>query len=163
MYKNLVIAILLMGCFGCKSPKEKTILENFKSVDSSLNKTSESMRTVAKIKTIDTTGKLLTTVFDSARYLIHVLKRKLNILDPSGERMGPSDSLILDKETEMLYEKMRRIYSMDTASEMKLTMSKDQWRQRYFRSVPTYASHTLLSKFNLDIILIEQRFGNNSK
>src|SRR4051812_960657 len=110
MRRNFYFLFLVLA--GCQSTEREHSLEEFKAVDSSLKADLDSLE-VPEHRSFDTTGKILSTVFDSTLFQIFMLKKKLAEADPTLEQLDIGDSLIIESpEGRNLYRRMKTCYEL---------------------------------------------------
>ena len=145
---------LLLVLIGCQSAERNTPLEKFKAVDSSLKKAQNNLEPSVR-RSFDSSGKLLSSVFDSTLFQIFRLKKKLAKTDPSLGRLDMGDSLIIEsREGRDLYRRMKACLDLSKNKgnlQNEFSFSETEWLRRYFHNIPTIAIITILSKFQADI------------
>jgi hypothetical protein len=172
-------AIILLCCFfSCTTPEERkkdTILQNFKKVDSSLQKTNEAMdesNTSEGVWTLDKAALAQLARTDS--FLVTAIE-EMERSDPSGERLNVAEKMLFKTPRgKELYTGMLEVYAIgkvysSTAEQKKFFEEAAQpaprgenlgpeeaWQQAYFKSVPTVVARTLMQKFRNDVRQVEK-------
>jgi hypothetical protein len=155
MRRNFYFLFLVLS--GCRPTDREHSLEEFKAVDSSLKADLDSLE-VPEQRSFDTTGKILSTVFDSTLFQIFMLKKKLAEADPTLEQLVIGDSVIIESsEGCNLYRRMKTCYELSKGTAFiknpnsEFSLGEEIWQDRYFHIVPTIAVITIFSKFQDDV------------
>jgi len=175
----LIFSSCLTALFASCQPSTNSTLEEFKKVDSSLQK-SNSLSNGNTYLTLyeniqDKKNKnpqlafKADTLFEAtedALKFIDTLKQKLTDLDPSGAKIDIGSKLLMNNENSVrLTNKLRTVYFSCTSSmvdneerihadnifsiEKEIKTNKD-WTSTYFDRTPTVAVITILNKFKND-------------